>query len=190
MRKSREEAAATRERIVDAAAREFRQNGIAETGLNDLMQAAGLTHGGFYKHFESKDQVVGEAVKRSGEQILADMESSADGKTPEAALSTLVTKYLSANHRDCIGEACPLSSLGTDLRRADKHTRDTATYGLKAVIALVAKQITDVPPDEAKKRAHAIVAAMVGGVVLSRIANNAHLSEMILRETRKLILKQ
>src|SRR5215831_14481598 len=82
MRKSREEAAATRERIVDAAAREFRQNGIAETGLNDLMQAAGLTHGGFYKHFESKNQVVGEAVKRSFEQTLATMESSADGKTP------------------------------------------------------------------------------------------------------------
>src|SRR6266478_7997422 len=137
MRKSREEAAATRERIVDAAAREFRQNGIAETGLNDLMQTAGLTHGGFYKHFESKDQVVGEAVKRSFEQMLASMESSAEVKTPEAALSTLVTKYLSANHRDCVGEACPLSSLGTDLRRADKHTGDAATDGLKAVIALV-----------------------------------------------------
>src|SRR5215470_18188474 len=92
MRKSREEAAATRERIVDAAAREFRQNGIAETGLDDLMQAAGLTHGGFYKHFESKNQVVGEAVKRSFDQTLAGMQSSAEGKTPEAALSTLVTK--------------------------------------------------------------------------------------------------
>ena len=190
MRKSREEAAATRERIVDAAAREFRQNGIAETGLNDLMRAAGLTHGGFYKHFESKDQVVDEAIKRSFEQTLADMESSTERKTPKAALSTLITKYLSTNHRDCVGEACPLSSLGTDLRRVDKHAGDTATDGLKAIIALVAKQITDVPPDEAQKRAYAIVAAMVGGVVLSRIANNAHLSEMILRETRKLILKQ
>ena len=89
-----------------------------------------------------------------------------------------------------IAYSCPLSSLGTDLRRADKHTRDTATEGLKAVIALVAKHITDVPPDEAKKRAHAIMAAMVGGVVLSRIANNPHLSEMILRETKKLILNQ
>src|SRR5258708_23604523 len=168
MRKSLEEAAETRERIVDSAAREFRQNGIAETGINDLMQAAGLTHGGFYKHFESKDQVVGEAVKRSFEQTLANMESSAEGKTPEAALSTLVTKYLSANHRDCVGEACPLSSLGTDLRRADKHTGDTATDGLKAVIPFVAKQITDVPPYEAQKRAHAIIPPIVGGVELAR----------------------
>src|SRR5260370_12334511 len=125
MRRERKEEAARRRRIVDAAAREFRQNGIAETGLNDLMQAAGLTHGGFYKHFESKDQVVGEAVKRSFEQCFADMVSSAEGKTPEAALSTLVTKYLSANHRDWVGAACPLSSLGTDLRRGDKHTGHT-----------------------------------------------------------------
>src|SRR5260370_19305647 len=127
MRKSREEAAATRERIVDAAGRKFRQNGIAENGLNDLMQAAGLTHGGFYKHFESKDQVVREPVRRSFEQTLANMESSAEGKTPETALSTLVTKYLSANHSDCVGDACPLSSLGTHLRRADKNIGDTAT---------------------------------------------------------------
>src|SRR5262249_18707751 len=175
---------------VDAAAREFRQNGIAETGLDDLMQAAGLTHGGFYKHFESKNQVVGEAVKRSFEQTLATMESSAEGKTPEAALSTLVTKYLSANHRDFIGEVCPLSALGTDLRRADKHTGDTASDGLKAVVALVAKQITDVPPDEAKKRAHAIVAAMVGGVVLSRLADKGHLSGKRLLGKRKPILKK
>src|SRR5260370_17114700 len=121
MRKSREEAAATRERIVDAAAREFRQNGIAETGLNDLMQAAGLTHGGFYKHFESKDQVVREAVRRSFEQTLANMESSAEGKTPEAALSTLVTKYLSANHTDCVRQASPFPSLGTNLLHPAKH---------------------------------------------------------------------
>src|SRR5258707_14177464 len=114
------------------------------------MQAAGLTHGGFYKHFESKDQVVGEAVKRSFEQTLANMESSAEGKTPEAALSTLVTKYLSANHRDCVGEACPLSSLGTDLRRADKHTGDTAPDGLKAVIEVGAKQIKKYPHDDVK----------------------------------------
>src|SRR5258708_19818649 len=130
MRKSREEAAATRERIVDAAARKFRKNGIAETGINDLMQTAGLTHGGFYKHFESKDQLVGDAVKRSFEQTLASMESSAEGKTPEAALSTLVTKYLSANHRDCVGESCPLSSLATDLRPANKHTSTPPTHVL------------------------------------------------------------
>jgi TetR/AcrR family transcriptional regulator, transcriptional repressor for nem operon len=190
MRKSREEAAATRERIVDSAAREFRQNGIAGTALADLMQAAGLTHGGFYKHFESKDQLVGEAVKRSFEQKLGDMESSTEGGRPEDALSRLVTDYLSAKHRDRVGEACPLSSLGTDLRQADEHTCEISTEGIKRIMALVAKQIKDVPADAARKRAHAIVAAMVGGVVLSRITNNAHLSNTILKDTREFILKE
>ncbi len=189
MRKSREEAAETRERIVDAAAREFRESGIARTALADLMQAAGLTHGGFYKHFESKDQLVGEAVKRSFEQTLGNMESSTKGKTPEDALSIMVTDYLSAKHRDRVGEACPLSSLGADLRQADDHTCDISTEGLKKIIALVAKHIKDVPADKAKKRAHAIVAAMVGGVVLSRITNNVHLSNTILKDTREFILK-
>ncbi len=69
MRKSREEAAQTRKRIVEAASCEFRKNGIVATGLNDLMKAAGLTHGGFYKHFESKDQLVAEACAEAVEAI-------------------------------------------------------------------------------------------------------------------------
>ena len=70
MRKSKEEAALTRKRIVTAAAEEFRKNGIVATGLNDLMKAAGLTHGGFYKHFESKDQLVTEACAEAVETMI------------------------------------------------------------------------------------------------------------------------
>ena len=72
MRKSREEAAQTRKRIVTAAAAEFRKNGIVATGLNDLMKAAGLTHGGFYKHFESKDQLVAEACAEAVETLICE----------------------------------------------------------------------------------------------------------------------
>src|SRR6266567_7519086 len=75
MRKSRIEAAKTRERIVTAAAAEFRQHGIAATGLADLMKAAGLTHGGFYRHFASKDQLVAEAVAQAVEQAIGGMET-------------------------------------------------------------------------------------------------------------------
>src|SRR5271167_1062842 len=73
MRKSREEAAETRKRIVRAAAREFRENGIVATGLADLMKAAGLTHGGFYKHFASKDQLVAEATVAAMGSILEEL---------------------------------------------------------------------------------------------------------------------
>ena len=79
MRKSREEAAQTRKRIVTAAAGEFRKNGIVATGLNDLMKAAGLTHGGFYKHFESKDQLVAEACAEAVETMLECVRNAAAG---------------------------------------------------------------------------------------------------------------
>src|SRR6266478_4891940 len=93
MRKSREEAAQTRRRIVTAAAAEFRKNGIVATGLNDLMKAAGLTHGGFYKHFASKDQLVAEACAEAVEMIVEFVRNAAS-KGPAAA------SYLSTRHRD------------------------------------------------------------------------------------------
>src|SRR5271167_3450244 len=94
MRKSREEAARTRKRIVTAASGEFRKNGIVATGLNDLMSAAGLTHGGFYKHFESKDQLVAEACAEAVETILEMLAAAASKKGGAAAA------YLSTDHRD------------------------------------------------------------------------------------------
>src|SRR5258708_14969490 len=76
MRKSREETARTRERILDAASEEIRANGVAGSGLAGVMKAAGLTHGGFYKHFGSKDQLVTESVARAFEQVLGDRKST------------------------------------------------------------------------------------------------------------------
>ena len=116
MRKSREEAAQTRKRIVEAASCEFRKNGIVATGLNDLMKAAELTHGGFYKHFESKDQLVAEACAEAVEAVIEMME---DQPTINAALAT----YLSARHRDNPASGCPLSAIGSELSRSDKKTR-------------------------------------------------------------------
>src|SRR5262245_55975207 len=115
MRKSRAEAAETRRRIVRAAARRFREQGIAATGLADLMEAAGLTHGGFYKHFSSKDQLVAEATAEALGTLLEEM----------AALPTVgaaVAAYLSPRHRDNPASGCPLAALGGELARSDKKT--------------------------------------------------------------------
>src|SRR6516225_5256744 len=91
MRKSREEAAQTRRRIVEAASCEFRKCGIAATGLNDLMKAAGLTHGGFYKHFASKDELVAEATTAALESLL-------EGMAAHATLGAAVAAYVSTRH--------------------------------------------------------------------------------------------
>src|SRR5882724_9160490 len=95
MRKSKQETALTRERIVKAAASEFRQHGIVATGLADVMSAAGLTHGGFYRHFDSKDQLVAEAIEKNLDSMSLTMEK-AHG---DAALETIVKEYVSRTHR-------------------------------------------------------------------------------------------
>src|SRR5262245_41150792 len=129
MRKSRIEAAKTRERIVTAAAAEFRQHGIAATGLADLMKAAGLTHGGFYRHFASKEQLVAEACSAAIATMTERMGSSASRKRGRKGLETAVADYLSTEHRDNPRDGCPLAALGSEMARADTQTRAAATTG-------------------------------------------------------------
>src|SRR6266852_3201739 len=131
MRKSREAAAKTRERIVSAAASEFRRNGIVATGLSDLMAAAGLTHGGFYKHFESKDQVVAEACAEAVGSLTEMMTAVAADKPSKAkgGLEAVVAKYLSTAHRDDPSHGCPLAALGSEIARCDEKTRAASTEG-------------------------------------------------------------
>src|SRR5260370_11343855 len=186
MRKSRQEAAETRERIVHTAAHEFGQHGIAETGLADVMSAAGLTHGGFYKHFDSTDQFVAEAIEKSLDSMWLTMEKVKGG---DAALATIVKEYVSRTHRDNTQEVCPLAALGSELQRAEERTRDAASRGILRLIALLEKRLSRLPPKEAKSRAHAIVAAMVCSVFLSLIVSSPQLSDSILRHRRQLILE-
>ena len=135
MRKSREEAAQTRKRIVTAASEEFRKNGIVATGLNDLMSAAGLTHGGFYKHFESKDQLVAEACAEAVETAILERLAAAASEGAGAAAA-----YLSTGHRDNPATGCPLSAIGSELARSDEKTRAAATAGFLKLVEIMAGQ--------------------------------------------------
>src|SRR5215468_8928699 len=131
MRKSREAAAETRKRIVRAAARKFREQGIVATGLNDLMKAAGLTHGGFYKHFASKDQLVAEATTAALDTLL-------EGMAAHPTTSAAVAAYLSTRHRDNPASGCPLAALGSELSRSDREARDGATAGFVRLVDILA----------------------------------------------------
>ena len=188
MRKSRQEAARTREHIIEAGSEEIRANGVAGSGLAGVMKAAGLTQGGFYKHFGSKDQLVTESVARAFDQVLGELQSSIKRKRPDAALATLVGEYLSARLRDHVEKSCPLSAIGTELRRTDSDTAAIVRSGMERLISLVAQQITAVSGRQAKAIARGMVAAMVGGIVLSRLARDRHLADSILRDTRQFIL--
>ena len=185
MRKSREEAARTRERIIEAAADEFRRNGIATTGLAELMAAAGLTHGGFYKHFTSKDQLVAEACELAIGSLAKWFVTTPSPEGKRSELQTLAAGYLSAGHRDNPSGGCPFAALGSELVRADENTRKVATTGLLRIIALLAQQYGDIRADDAKRQGLVAFSTLVGALTLARLVTDPKLSNLILREAAR-----
>ena len=188
MRKSKQEALRTRERIVAAASAEFRQHGIVATGLADLMASAGLTHGGFYKHFQSKDELISEAASAAMATTNKAMKAIGSERPGVEGLKKVVAKYLAADHRDHPGEGCPFAALGAELARCEEKTRDAATQGLRDYIGVLTSHLDSLKPDEAQNRAMASFATMVGALILARIANDEKLSQAILHNAQKMIL--
>jgi TetR/AcrR family transcriptional repressor of nem operon len=184
MRRSREETAETRRNIVKTAGIRFRQNGICETGLADLMESAGLTHGGFYRHFDSKDQLVSEASAGAFAAKIGEMQASASTARGRKALEAIVNDYLSPEHRKGRAHGCPLAALGSELARSDKSTRSAATKGILKMIAEVAERMKDPGTERAKKSASVFLATMLGALTISRIVADPKVSNEILAAAR------
>jgi TetR/AcrR family transcriptional repressor of nem operon len=183
MKKSRVETAETRRRILEVAAREFRRNGILGTGLAEIMLAAGLSHGGFYRHFASKDQLVAEAFAADMDTFVGSAKAAAE--QGEDALLKHFENYLSRERRDdCLG-ACPLSALGSELSRAEEETRRAASRCIRRLID--ALTMPGHSRNLASARADAIVtlSSLIGAATLSRIIDDRELSDTILSETKK-----
>ena len=150
------------------------------TGLNDLMKAAGLTHGGFYKHFESKDQLVTEACAEAVEA-----RSSKWWLLPLPKGAGVAAAYLSTDHRDNPAIGCPLSAIGSELARSDEKTRAAATDGFLRLVEIMAGQFGKIPPDIARRRALVAVSTMIGALTMSRIVTDPKLSAEMLEEAEK-----
>ena len=188
MRKSKAETAETRRRIVAAATEEFRKNGIHETSLNELMAAAGLTEGGFYRHFKSKDQLIAESCA-TGLVSVAEAIECAARAGEVSGIQAIIENFLSPEHRDEVWQGCPFVSLGSELARADDATRDAATEGFVKLVDAIAKQLPRTSPEIASERAEFIVCAMVGAMTMSRIVTDPNLSASILRLAQKYLSK-
>ena len=184
MRKSKQEATETRRRIVKAAAAKFRLNGIGATGLSDLMGAAGLTHGGFYRHFDSKEQLIAEACAAATESAMATFFSN---KSPKNGLKGRVARYLSPAHRDDPSAGCPLAALGSEIARCDEKTRAAATQAFLKLVDILASGSSTTRPDVARRRALVAAATMIGALTMSRIVTDSQLSAAILRESKEAI---
>ena len=183
MRHSKTEKAKTHERIVAVAAKKFREEGLAGIGIADLMKEAGLTVGGFYKHFKSRDALVAEAVGSSLDMWKDRIDASAAGG-PRFTYESLVEDYLSEAHRNHPGIGCPVGALAGDLARSDKHTRAVATQKIRDNIELLASLIRDTTKtdkDTARSRAVMTYCAMVGAISMARAVSDKELSREILK---------
>jgi TetR/AcrR family transcriptional repressor of nem operon len=170
---------ATHERIVGAAARAIRRSGYGGTGVAEIMKDAGLTHGGFYAHFASREAMLAEAADRAGAEGLAAVERVAAAAPPRRALPALLRAYLSRAHVEGIETGCAVAALGSEMPRQAPGVRRAATRRIKEMIDLVARQSPDWGQPGAHQHALVTVATMVGALVLARAVDDPQLSDAV-----------
>jgi TetR/AcrR family transcriptional regulator, transcriptional repressor for nem operon len=189
MKKSRQETAETRRRVLNVAAAEFRRAGINAAGIADLMATAGLTHGGFYRHFKSKDQLVAESCAIAVGSLADSFKTALSKKGKHGGLEAIADDYLSKRHRDDCAGGCPFASLGSELVRSDNATREVATEGFLKLVDIIAEQFPRTRPEAARGRALVALSAMIGAVTMSRLVTDPELSGAILSETKERLAK-
>jgi len=175
----------THDRIVDAAARAIRRSGYNGTGVADIMKDAGLTHGGFYAHFPSREAMLAEAADRAGGESVAMMERIAASLPPQQALSAMMQAYLSKEHLEGIENGCAVAALGSEMPRQVPEVRHAATRRIKEMIDLVARQSPNWGQPGAHEQALVTIATMVGTLVLARAVNDPKLSDALCKAALK-----
>jgi len=184
MRHSQEEKAASHERIVAIAAARIRESGTEQPGVAEIMRAAGLTHGGFYKHFGSREELIVEAVERA----LTDSESRVPELTAgaEDPLAAFADAYLSVAHRDDPATGCGVVALGTDMPRVGGPAQEAYRAQVEHYLAHL-EQLLEGDDEATRARATVTLSAMVGAVMIARALGPTARSDEILRDVREAI---
>lgn len=183
MRYTAEHKQQTHRRIVDEAATAFRDHGIDGIGLVDIMKGVGLTHGGFYAHFKSKDALVEEAVSSALDQTFERLQDQVMTLPPEQRYPALVRGYLSRQHRDAPEQGCCYAALGADLARQPAAVREAAARRMERLVRLVGET-----QGQGEGAAQAALAMMVGALTLARIVEDRERSDRILADARKALI--
>jgi TetR/AcrR family transcriptional repressor of nem operon len=179
MKVSRAQAAENRERILDVATRLFRERGIDGIGVSDLMQAAGLTHGGFYGHFESKEDLVAQACARAVSRMRQNWTNVVDQSIGDP-LEALAATYLTPKHRDGAGRGCPMAALGPEIARQGPTVRRAFTDELRPFFDYLSRVVQGSSNNLRRQKALAAYAGLVGALVVSRAVDDPDLSNEIL----------
>jgi TetR/AcrR family transcriptional regulator, transcriptional repressor for nem operon len=164
---------ATRERIIEVASRQFRENGVAAVGLAGIMSDAGLTNGAFYTHFESKEDLVQAVVSSTLHRRETALQTA-------SGLEAMIRDYLSPKHRDGAGRGCPTAALVAEIARHPTTTRDAFTTKVSRFVELIAAQLQAGSAGERRRNALAIYGMMVGSLQLARAVNDKSFSDEIL----------
>ena len=178
---------ATRERVIGVAARRFRKDGIEATGIATLMKDAGLTHGGFYAHFASKEDLVAEAAVAALREtrLLLEKADREDRKSIEA----LVDAYLSPHHRDRVDRGCALAAMAAEIARHSPKTRTRLNDHICDLVSLIEARLpAKLPQHVRSERARAVFCVMLGALQLSRTVADRDLSDSFLRAGREAAL--
>ncbi|WP_086668824.1 TetR/AcrR family transcriptional regulator [Lentzea kentuckyensis] len=173
MRYAKEHKQVTRQRIIEAAGRRFKQDGIDGSGVATLMADAGLTNGAFYAHFESKEDLVASVVADQ-------LHGQCEGLRASGGVEQIVRQYLSVEHRDNPGHGCPSAALLDEISRSADATRHAYTDGVLAVIDEVAALLAPHDPASARLRTLTIYAGMAGTLQLSRALTDPRLADAVL----------
>ncbi len=190
MRYSREHKLETHARIVRKASIKLRERGAHGIGVADLMKDAGLTHGGFYAHFDSRDALVIEAFTHAMDRSTERWRKLAEQTPREKRFATVVNTYLTSLHRDNPGQGCAIPTLGAEIARESSKTRKVFAGRLERMIDMLAEQIPNLPRKAARKKATAAIATMMGTMVMARIAGTGGFSDEILGAGREALLSR
>jgi TetR/AcrR family transcriptional repressor of nem operon len=188
MRYSKEHKFQTHARIVKRASVKLREKGAHGIGVADLMKDAGLTHGGFYAHFDSREALVIEAFTHAMDRSTAHWRKLSEETPVEKRLSTIVNAYLAPTHRDDPGHGCAVPTLGAEIARESAKTRRVFSGRMELMIDMLADQLQGMPRKAARKQAMAALATMMGSLVMARIAGGGELSDEILKSGRDAVL--
>ena len=184
MRYDAEHKERTRAKVLKEAARAIRSDGPHQVGVAEVMAKAGLTHGGFYAHFDSKRDLVAAAIARMFEDAVAAFDRFTAGKPPGAALNAYIDFYLSPKHRDARATGCPLPALAADLPRLDDRAQAAFTLGAERLTAGLSRLTAGLEHRHAEELASSALAEMVGALSLARAMRNRRGSDAVLKHSR------
>ena len=184
MRYDTEHKQKTRTKVLQAAAKAIRADGPHRVAVAGVMADAGLTHGGFYAHFASKDELVAAAIEHMFDEAGLRVQHEMEGRGPAEGLVAYIDFYLSRKHRDARSSGCPMAALASDLPRLDKAVRDQFAAGAGRLTAALGEKLVALGHVDVDVEAHSMVAELIGALSLARIEPDSKRSDAILAASR------